>query len=129
MIRNALKKASESNKKLGKNGNQSDMESLEKEMQKTENDLVNKKIDPATIGRQKDILTRLLEAEKTTKERELDNKREAKTSSNMPVEYPANLQKYLSQKSNQIELLKTISPQLNPYYKEQVNEYFHKIEN
>ena len=32
-------------------------------------------------------------------------------------------------KEKEIDLIKTISPSLMPYYKQEVNEYFQKIEN
>ncbi len=97
-------------------------------MEKTEEDLVNKRITQETINRQKEILTRLLQSEKAMRERELDNKREAKTASEKEKSNPKDFSEYLKTKEKQIELLKTIPASLNPYYKKEVNEYFKKIE-
>ena len=58
------------------------------------------------------------------KERELDNKREAKTAQDIARKLPPSFEKYLKAKEKQTELLKTIPPALSPYYKQKVNEYF-----
>jgi len=46
-------------------------------MEKQENDIVNKRITSETLERQKEIETRLLQAEKALMKREKDKKREA----------------------------------------------------
>lgn len=48
-------------------------------MNKIEIDLVNKKLNNETLNRQKDIMTRLLEAEKSDRQRDQDQKRQAET--------------------------------------------------
>jgi hypothetical protein len=77
--------------------------------------------------RQREILTRLLEAEKAAKERELDQKREAQTASEKQTPVPPSFEKYLKMKQKQTEVLKTVSPAFSPYYKQEVNEYFQKL--
>lgn len=101
---------------------------LEKQMEKTEEDLINKNITPETIRRQRDILTRLLEAEKAMRERDLDDKREAEKAKEKEQTVPPAFEEYIKQKQKQIDLLKTIPPSLTPYYKKEVNEYFESIE-
>ena len=49
-------------------------------MNKNQIDIVNKRISPELLNRQKKILTRLLESDKAQQERDKDKKREAKTS-------------------------------------------------
>ena len=120
-------KPGENGKEEGKGGS-GGKTPLEELMEKTEEDLVNKRITEETIKRQREILTRLLESEKALKERELDNKREANEAKNKEKTSPADFSEYLKIKEKQIELLKTIPPSLNPYYKKEVNEYFKKIE-
>ena len=134
MIRKALKELGGKNgkEKGGKEGKGSEgggMGELEKEMEKTETDLVNKRITPEMIRRQQDILTRLLEAENAARERDTDDKRESKTAKQLTDKVPPSLEKYLKAKEKEIDLIKTISPSLMPYYKQEVNEYFQKIEN
>ena len=96
-------------------------------MEKTEQDLVNKKLTQETIMRQKDILTRLLEAESAMREREMDEKRESKTGKELPRSVPPGFELYLKQKEQQVELLKTIPPTLTPFYKQESNRYFQTL--
>jgi len=61
----------------GNKGGGTNLDELLRKMEETEKDLVNKQLSSETIERQKDILTRLLQAEDALRERELDEKREA----------------------------------------------------
>ncbi len=128
-LRNALKELEKQGQKPGENGKNGELGNLGKMMEQSETDLVNKRLTEQTIMRQREILTRLLEAEKSAKERELDNKREAKTAQEVTRKVPPSFDKYLKAKEKQTELLKTISPALSPYYKQKVNEYFQNISN
>jgi hypothetical protein len=112
----------------GSMGNGGNMSKMIKDMEKTEEDLVNKKLTQELIERQKQIMTRLLESEKAEKERDLDEKREAEQAKANKRTVPPQFEEYFKQKEQQIELLKTIPPALSPYYKQQVNEYFKKLE-
>jgi hypothetical protein len=97
-------------------------------MEETEKDLVNKIIDPETIKRQTEILTRLLESEKAEKERDLDEKRESNEAKNEFYSNPSKFFEYKSIKTKEVELLKTIPPSLKTFYKNKVNEYFYNFE-
>jgi hypothetical protein len=110
----------------GKPGN--DLKKLNEMMEQTERDLVNKNITNETIIRQREIQTRLLEAEKSIREREWDNTRESKTGLQKPNTIPPSLEKYLKAKDKQLELIKTIPPSYTPYYKEEIDEYFKVLE-
>ncbi|AFM04134.1 hypothetical protein Fleli_1734 [Bernardetia litoralis DSM 6794] len=112
----------------GSQGNGGNMSQMIKDMEKTEEDLVNKRLTQELIERQKQIMTRLLESEKAEKERDLDEKREAEQAKANKRTVPPQFEEYFKQKEQQIELLKTIPPALSPYYKQQVNEYFKKLE-
>ncbi|GAL84435.1 hypothetical protein CHU_3499 [Sporocytophaga myxococcoides] len=128
-IRKAMK---ELEKMMNKNGGQApgnNLNQLSQKMEETENDLVNKKLTQEMILRQQEILTRLLEAEKAVRERDLDEKREAESAKEPKQDIPPSFEKYLKAKERQIDLLKSISPALTPYYKQEVNEYFQKIDN
>ncbi len=137
LIRKALKNATggkqmkpgqkEGQNDGGNKGDGGDVGKLLEEMEKTEEDLVNKRITQETVRRQKEILTRLLESEKALREREQDEKREAEQAKEQPKKRPSEFSDYLKTKEKQIELLKSIPASLNPYYKKAVNEYFKKI--
>lgn len=111
----------------GENGMGGDMSKMLEQMEKSEEDLVNKRVTEELIQRQKEILTRLLESEKAMREREEDPNREANTAKEKQQTVPPAFEEYLKMKEKQVELLKTIPPSFNPYYKQKVNEYFKKL--
>ena len=96
-------------------------------MEQTEMDLVNKQITEQTIQRQKEILTRLLEAEKSMREQDLDEERKGETAKDYTNEIPRAFEEYLRLKEKEVELLKTVPPKLYPYYKQEIGEYFKRI--
>lgn len=125
-IRNALNQLEKEMNKSGEGGNSNQLNQLKKEMEKTETDLYNKVISQETIKRQKEIMTRLLEAEKAARERELDNKRESKSAQDNFDRPNLKFEEYKKEKMKELELIKTVPPGLDPYYKEKVNIYFKK---
>ena len=111
-------------KKDGQNGAGAAGE-LKKMMEQTETDLVNKRLTEETIRRQRQILTRLLEAEKSARERDQDTKREAQAAQAHPPVFPPAFDKYRAPApSPQTELLRRAQPALTPYYQQKVREYF-----
>jgi hypothetical protein len=105
-----------------------ELSDIMQKMEETELDLVNKQITQETIERQQDILTRLLKSEKAEREREQDNEREGETASDYEREIPKAFEEYIKTREKQIELLQTIPLRLNPYFKNEVNEYFRRLE-
>lgn len=104
------------------------LKKIAKEMEKVEEDLINKRINAETIKRQQEISVRLLEHEKAQREQEYDKKRKSNEAKNQKFSNPTQYNEYKRKKEKEIELLKTIPPSLKPYYKNKVNEYFEKIE-
>jgi len=131
MIRQAIKEMErqlrEINGEKGENGNGSNLSDVIPKMEQTELDLVNKQLTDQMIRRQRDILTRLLESEKALRERELDEEREGEQANDYDKIFPPAMDEYLKAKEKEIELLKTIPPKLNPYYKKEVNDYFRRL--
>jgi hypothetical protein len=117
-IRRALQEA------LQKTGGNNPGGDLQKLMEETENDLVNKSISQETIKRQEQILTRLLEHEKAEREKEFDEKRKSTESKDPLSSNPPDFLEYKRMKEQEMELLKTMPPALNPYYKNKVSSYF-----
>lgn len=97
------------------------------QMEQNEVDLVNKRLTQQLINRQKSIETKLLEAEKANREQEMEEEREAESPSIFSREIPPQFEEYLKAKQKEIELLKTIPVELNPFYKKEVNDYFRRI--
>jgi hypothetical protein len=98
------------------------------QMEQTETDLVNKRINAETIRRQQEIVTRMLESEKAEQQRELDDKRESKESKDIYYNNPSKFFEYNKIKEKETELLRTVPPNLKPFYKSKVNEYFLSFE-
>lgn len=104
-----------------------EMKEVMKKMEETEEDLVNKRVTPSTINRNKEILTRLLQSEKALKEQEQDPQRKSTPGRELPHAVPPQFQQYLREKQQQTELLRTVPPSFTPFYKQEVNQYFRKL--
>ena len=101
---------------------------LMNQMEKTETDLVNKMISQETLNRQQQILTRLLEHEKAEQKREQEEKRESTEAKEQKYSNPNLFLQYKRIKSNEQEILKSVPPVMNTYYKNKVNEYFYNLQ-
>lgn len=113
-------------KEEGGKGSGGDMKKLREMMEETETDLVNKMITRETLMRQQEILTKLLEAEKAELEREQEQRRESREAKSEDYGNPEIFFEYIRRKNNETELLRTVPPNLNPFYREKVDEYFKK---
>ena len=103
-------------------GNQ--LNKLIEELEKQQNDLIQKDWNSQLIDRQQDILTRLLESDKAIRERGLDDARKSNSGKNTDFSNQIEFSEYKKQKEKQIELLRTLDPSFNEYYKEKANAYF-----
>lgn len=124
-IRRALQEMQE--KMKNENGGKLPGGDLNQKMEETEMELVNKQLTDKLIERQKEILTRLLESEKSMREQDLDDERKGETAKDYEKEIPPAVEEYLRLKEKEVELLKTVPPKLFPYYKKEVSEYFKRI--
>lgn len=125
----ALRKALEAlqNEKKEQGQGSKELEEIIKNMDKIETDLVNKRLNSETLKRMKDIETRLMEAEKAERQRELDNKRKSEAAAEKKKEMPAPLQEYLKKRQAEVDMYKSVSPALKPYYKNLVDEYYKSL--
>ena len=110
----------------GGKGSGGEMKKLQELMEETETDLVNKTITEETMMRQQEILTKLLEAEKAEREREQEQRRESKEAKSEDYGNPELFFEYIRRKNNETELLRTVPANLNPFYRNKVDEYFKK---
>ncbi|MCX6351498.1 MAG: DUF4175 family protein [Bacteroidetes bacterium] len=101
-----------------------DLDGIQKMMDKTEEDLVNKRLTDETMKRQQDIMVKMLESEKAEKQQDEEEKRESKTANNNKNQSPPSFEKYKALKEKEVELLRTVPPNLNPYYRAKVKDYF-----
>lgn len=101
---------------------------LMKQMEKTEEELVNKIINNNTLQRQENITTRLLESEKAEREREEEERRESKEVKNQIYSNPSLFLEYKRLTEKEQEMLRYSTPVLHLFYKNKVNEYLIKQE-
>lgn len=123
-IRNQMQQYADQLEKDGNMGASKELKKIVSDMEKTEIDLVNKKLTQETLLRQQEILTRLLNSEKAELEREKEEKRESTEAINKINRNPDEILEYKDRESNEIELLKTMLPTMTPFYKSKVNQYF-----
>lgn len=121
-LRKALQDMAKEKSEQGKGTKE--LQEIIDQMNKIEEDLVNKRLDNEMLKRQQEIKTRLLEAEEAERQREKDNKRKAEVGQDKNRELPPSLKAYLKEREAEIEMYKTISPSLKPYYKYLVDEYY-----
>ena len=126
MIRQALQEINKEENKNG-TGGLGNLDKISKEMEQTENDIVNRRITDEVLKRQQQIQTRMLEAEKAQQQRDQDQKRESNAGKDMPPGYIKALQDYQKSKEKQTEQIKTVSPALNLYYKQKIKSYFDQL--
>lgn len=125
-IRREVQKMADQINKDGKGGG--NIGKLAEKMEETETDLVNKMLSQETIKRQQEILTKMLESEKAEKEREMDEQRKSNEAKSEIFSNPNAFLEYNLLKQKETELLKTVPPSLNPYFKIKVNQYFNTFE-
>jgi len=123
MIREALEKINKEDNKDGK-GSLGNLNQAIQEMKQSELDLVNKRITQETINRQKNLMVKLLDAEKAQREQDEDSKRESSAAKQFPPSYKQMLEKFNKSMQSESELIQKLPPNLNYYYKNKVAEYF-----
>jgi hypothetical protein len=104
------------------------MSDMMKKMEETQKELVNKKIVQETINRQQDILTKMLESEKAELKRGEEEKRQSTEAKNPQISNPFTNFKYNRTNTAATDILKTVQPSYNYYYKNKINSYFLKFE-
>ncbi|MCS6973039.1 MAG: hypothetical protein N2044_01150 [Cyclobacteriaceae bacterium] len=123
-IRKALREFEE---KLKQEGGKTPGDGLQSKMEETEMDLVNKQLTEELIQRQRDILTRLLEAENSLREQDFDDERKGETARDYEKIMPKAIEDYLRKKEKETELLRTLPPRLYPYYQREIDEYLKRL--
>lgn len=122
-MRESLEKLKEkAGKELGKQ-----IQDLINDLEKSEEDIVNDRLDNEWIKRQQDIFTRLLESKKAMREREFDDKRESKSGKNQKNSNQKEFLEYKRRKEKELELLRSLPPELKIYYRNKASEYFNKV--
>lgn len=125
LIREGMQEILEEMKKNGMLGDDGINEII-KDMEKLEEDLVNKRITNQTIKRQKDIMSRMLKAENAQQEREKEEKRKSDEYKGPEKTHNIDEMRYEESIKKQQDFLRTNPIEYQPFYKEKINEYFLK---
>ncbi len=125
-MRKALEDLRKSQQELGQ-GFDDNLQQIIDEMNKQEIDLVNKRLDSEMMKRQQNIMTRLLDADRAQREREYDDQRQSESAQDTPRKLPPSLEQYLKDRKAVLEQYKYVSPQLRPYYRQLVDDYYKNL--
>jgi hypothetical protein len=124
-MRQALKEKQKELQERGKGDK--GLQDIIDQMEKTETELVNKQLTNETMKRNEQILTRLLESDKAERERKEDEQRKSNTAKDLQNQMPAGLQEYIKKRQAEVEQYNRVNPNLKPYYKTLVEEYFKSL--
>ena len=125
MLRQGMQQMLDEMKQNGQIGDDG-LNEIIKDMEKLEEDLVNKKVTRQTIERSQRIESRMLESQKAQEKREKEERR--KSNEYKGSHFDRKIDEFLYEqtlKKNQ-EFLKTNPIEYAPYYKDKINEYYLK---
>ena len=101
---------------------------ISQEMNKTQEDILNRQITEATLQRQQEIMKHLLEFEKSERTQGQDPNFESHVAKKQFFGNQNPYFQYNILKTQQDELLKTVPPDFNSFYKDKVNDYFNSFQ-
>lgn len=96
-------------------------------MEENKSDLINRNITPNLLSRQEQIITRMLEAEKSEFEREIDKQRKSQEARDYKISNPEKAFEKTKKQEQFNELLEYSNLKLHRFYKEKYQEYLLKI--
>jgi hypothetical protein len=100
------------------------LQEIIQDMDKLEEDLVNRRINQELMQRQEDLVLRLLESEKAEKERELDEQRQSNEFKGGFLSNPSAFFEYKRLIEKQRDELRLAPVELQPFFRNRVSAYF-----
>lgn len=94
------------------------------DMEETEEDLVNKILRENMLERQEEIMTRLLKHQKAKRKQEYEDERKSEEAKSEENSNPEEFLEYKRGKEKETELLRLVPPELAPFYRNKMNEYY-----
>ena len=125
LIREGMQQILEEMKRNGVLGDDG-INDIIRDMEKLEEDIVNKRITNQTIRRNKDIMSRMLKAENAQQEREKEEKRRSEEYRGPNQGHNIDEIRYEESIRRQQDFLRTNPIEYQPFYKKKINEYFFK---
>jgi hypothetical protein len=120
-LRNQMQKLMDQFKSEGIDGD--GLSEILKDMEKLEEDLVNKRLSENLLKRNEDITVRLLKAENAQRERELKEERESQQPKEFLKSNPTGILEYNELIRRQEDALKLAPVIVKPFYRQKINEY------
>ena len=125
MIRQQMQQMLEEMKRNGQVGDDG-LNQIIKDMERLEEDLVNKRVNRRTIDRNQQILSRMLESEKAQQKREQEEKRKSNEYKGSKFDRSVDELFYRQQLKKNQEFLQENPVRYQPYYQSKINEYYLK---
>ncbi|MCS7028431.1 MAG: hypothetical protein NZ519_06650 [Bacteroidia bacterium] len=105
-----------------------DLSKIAEQMEENEKDLMNFNITPETFIRQQQIVTRLLNATRSLRERDIDDEREAQQAKEVERKSPAQIEIEKQREQIRRELLKSLQPGYTIDYQNLIRNYYYELE-
>ncbi|MCS7076205.1 MAG: hypothetical protein NZ455_05835 [Bacteroidia bacterium] len=105
-----------------------DLSKIAQQMEENEKDLMNFNITPETFIRQQQIVTRLLNATRSLRERDIDDEREAQQAKEIERKSPAQIEIEKQREQIRRELLKSLQPGYTIDYQNLIRNYYYELE-
>ncbi len=125
MIRQQMQQMLDEMKRNGQVGDDG-LNQIIKDMERLEEDMVNKRVNRRTIERNQQILSRMLESEKAQQKREQEEKRKSNEYKGSKFDRSVDELFYRQQLKKNQEFLQENPVRYQPYYQSKINEYYLK---
>jgi hypothetical protein len=125
MIRQQMQQMLDEMKRNGQVGDDG-LNQIIKDMERLEEDMVNKRVNRRTIERNQQILSRMLESEKAQQKREQEEKRKSNEYKGSKFDRTVDELFYRQQIKKNQEFLQENPVRYQPYYQSKINEYYLK---
>lgn len=103
------------------------LQEIDQILEQNRRELMNRRMNPQLVRRHNEIMTRLLEAERSERERDQDNKRESNTADEQFYSRPAEFFDFKQEQKNSIEFLEKGNVKLNNFYLDKFKNYMEKF--
>ena len=125
MLREGMQQMLDEMKKNGQLGDDG-LNQIIKDMERLEEDIVNKRITNQTLERNRQIVSRMLESEKAQQKRDQDERRKSNEYKGSRFNRDVDPLYYEQRMKKSREFLKQQPVQYQPYFKSKINEYYLK---
>jgi hypothetical protein len=107
-----------------------DLDKIAEEMKEVVNNLEQNNVNPETIRKQERILSRLLDASKSMREKDYEKKRKAQTGTEIARRGPGELDPSALEGKNKLleDLLKSLEHGYSKDYQELIRKYFDELQ-